>query len=115
KKIILLDFWRSSNGSSRDNHAQIISQLLPLTDKGLGIVSVSFDIDQDKWLSAIKRDRMNWLQVSDLKGDDSPNGPTWGIKSIPAYYLIDGQGKIVARIADFSDVPTAVNEYLSKH
>jgi len=115
KKLILLDFWRSSNGSSRDNHAQIISQLLQLSDKGLGIVSVSFDTDQDKWLSAIKRDRMNWMQVSDLKGDDSPNGPTWGIKSIPAYYLIDGQGKIVARIAEFADVPAAVNEYLSKH
>lgn len=115
KKIILLDFWRSSNGSSRDNHAQIISQLLQLTDKGLGIVSVSFDTDKDKWLSAIKRDRMNWMQVSDLKGDDSPNGPTWGIKSIPAYYLIDGQGKIVARIAEFADVPAAVDEYLSKH
>jgi len=115
KKLILLDFWRSSNGSSRDNHAQIISQLLQLGDKGLGIVSVSFDTDRDKWLSAIKRDRMNWMQVSDLKGDDSPNGPTWGIKSIPAYYLIDGQGKIVARITAFADVPAAVNEYLSKH
>ncbi|MFD2872967.1 TlpA family protein disulfide reductase [Mucilaginibacter ximonensis] len=115
RKLILLDFWRSSNGSSRDNHAQIIAQLLPLTNKGLGVVSVSFDTDKDKWLDAIKRDRMNWPQVSDLKGDDSANGPTWGIKSIPAYYLIDGQGKIVARIAEFADVPDAVNQYLNKH
>lgn len=115
KKIIVLDFWRSSNGSSRDNHAQIISQLLQLTNKGLGVVSVSLDTDKDKWLAAIKTDRMNWPQVSDLKGDDSPNGPTWGIKSIPAYYLIDGQGKIIARIAEFADVPSAVDQYLAKH
>lgn len=115
KKIILLDFWRSSNGSSRDNHAQIISQLLQLTDQGFGVVSVSFDTDKDKWLAAIKADRMNWTQISDLKGDDSPNGPTWGIKSIPAYYLIDGQGKIIARITEFADVPAAVDNYLKKH
>jgi len=115
KKIIVLDFWRSSNGSSRDNHAQIISQLLQLTGKGLGVVSVSFDTDKDKWLEAIKADRMNWTQISDLKGDESPNGPTWGIKSIPAYYLIDKQGKIVSRIAEFADVPAAVDAYLEKH
>lgn len=115
KKIILLDFWRSSNGSSRDNHAQIISQLLQLTNEGLGVVSVSFDTDKDKWQSAIKADRMNWTQISDLKGDDSPNGPTWGIKSIPAYYLIDGQGKIISRIPEFADVPAAVDDYLKKH
>jgi peroxiredoxin len=115
KKVIVLDFWRSSNGSSRDNHAQIISQLLQLTGKGLGVVSVSFDTDKDKWLSAVKADRMNWTQVSDLKGDDSPNGAIWGIKSIPAYYLIDGQGKIISRVAEFADVPAAVDSYLEKH
>ncbi|WP_345102582.1 TlpA disulfide reductase family protein [Mucilaginibacter panaciglaebae] len=115
KKIILLDFWRSSNGSSRDNHAEMISQLLQLENQGLGIVSISFDTDRDKWLSAVKADRMNWTQISDLKGDDSPNGPIWGIKSIPAYYLIDGQGKIVARIAEFADVHAAIEDYLKKH
>lgn len=115
KKIIVLDFWRSSNGSSRDNHAEIISQLLQLSGKGLGVVSVSFDTDKDKWLAAVKADRMNWTQISDLKGDDSANGPTWGIKSIPAYYLIDGQGKIISRVAEFDDVPAAVDNYLAKH
>ncbi|WP_214072935.1 TlpA disulfide reductase family protein [Mucilaginibacter sp. dw_454] len=115
KKLILLDFWRSSNGSSRDNHQQIITQLLQLSDKGFGVVSVSFDTDKDKWQAAIAKDQMNWPQLSDLKGDDSPNGETWGIKSIPAYYLIDGQEKIVARVAEFADVPTAVDDYFRKH
>jgi peroxiredoxin len=115
KKIILLDFWRSSNGSSRDNHQQIITQLLQLTPKGFGVVSVSFDTDKDRWTSAIALDKMNWPQLSDLKGDDSPNGVTWGIKSIPTYFLLDGDGKIIARIADFADVPLAVDAYMKKH
>ncbi|MCC8424687.1 TlpA disulfide reductase family protein [Mucilaginibacter sp. UR6-11] len=115
KKIFLLDFWRSSNGSSRDNHQQIITQLLQLKPKGFDVVSISFDTDKDKWLAAVKSDKMDWTQLSDLKGDDSPNGATWGIKSIPAYFLLDGGGKIIARIADFADVPAAVDEYMKKH
>jgi peroxiredoxin len=115
KKLILLDFWRSTNGTSRDNHEQIISQLLQLTPKGFDVVSVSFDTDKDKWLAAIDRDKMKWTQVSDLKGDDSPNGPSWGIKSIPAYYLVDGQGLIIERVVDFADVPAAVDNYFKHH
>ncbi|TSJ43098.1 redoxin domain-containing protein [Mucilaginibacter corticis] len=115
KKIILLDFWRSSDGTSRDNHEKIITQLSQLSDKGFGVVSVSFDTDKEKWLSAVSADKMDWPQITDLKGDDSANGPTWGIKSIPSYYLIDGDGKIVSRINDFADVPAAVDDYLKKH
>ncbi|MDB5003695.1 MAG: hypothetical protein JWQ34_1920, partial [Mucilaginibacter sp.] len=87
KKLILLDFWRSSNGSSRDNHQQIKTQLLQLRTKGFDVVSVSFDTDKERWQAAINMDKTDWTQISDLKGDDSPNGATWGIKSIPAYFL----------------------------
>jgi peroxiredoxin len=115
KKVILLDFWRSTNGSSRDNHQTMISELLPkFGNSGLGIVSVSFDTDKDKWTGAIAMDKMDWPQLSDLKGDDSPNGQTWGIKSIPAYYLLDGQGRIITRVAEFAEVTPAIQDALSK-
>lgn len=102
KKIILLDFWRSSNGSSRDNHQQMRASLLPKFGKdGLGIISVSFDTEKDKWTTAIQHDGMTWPQVSDLKGDDSPNAENWGIKSIPSYYLLDTQGRIIEHVNAF--------------
>jgi hypothetical protein len=115
KKLLLIDFWRSTNGTSRDNHKLIIGQLLQLTTQGFGVISVSFDTNRDKWLSAVEKDKMKWTQISDLKGDESKNGATWGIKSIPAYYLVDGEGRIVKRIADFNDVPAAVDEYFKSH
>jgi peroxiredoxin len=116
KKIILLDFWRSTNGSSRDNHEELIRTLLPeLRAKGFGVISVSLDTDQAKWQQAIKADGMDWTQISDLKGDDSPNAGTWGIKSIPTYYLLDGNGKIIARVPEFVEIGAAISDYLSKH
>lgn len=116
KKIILLDFWRSTNGSSRDNHEELIKTLLPqLSHKGFGVVSVSLDTDQIKWHQAIKADGMDWIQISDLKGDESPNAATWGIKSIPTYYLLEGNGKIIARIPEFVEINAAISDYLSKH
>ncbi len=116
KKVILLDLWRSSNGSSRDNHGQLITALLPkFGPKGFGIISVSFDTEKDKWLAAIQSDKMDWPQLSDLKGDDSPNAAAWGIKSIPIYYLLDGEGRIIERVTEFNDVAAAVNDYLKYH
>ncbi|MBC7398982.1 MAG: TlpA family protein disulfide reductase [Mucilaginibacter sp.] len=116
KKIILLDFWRSTNGSSRDNHEELIRTLLPqLSSKGFGVVSVSLDTDNNKWRQAIAADGMDWPQISDLKGDDSPNAGTWGIKSIPTYYLLDGNGKIIVRVAEFVEIDAAISDYLSKH
>lgn len=116
KKIILLDFWRSGTALSRDNHSKMIGQLLPeFGSKGLGIVSVSLDDDRDKWLGALALDKMSWPQLSDLKGDDSPNADNWGIKSIPTYYLLDGQGKIIAHISEFGSIDNAITEYLAKH
>lgn len=115
KKLLLIDFWRSTNGTSRDNHRAIINQLLQLTTQGFGAISVSLDTDRTKWVDAIEKDKMKWTQISDLKGDESPNGPTWGIKSIPAYYLVDGEGRIVKRVAEFADVPAAVDEYFKNH
>lgn len=116
KKIILLDFWRSTNGSSRDNHQQMITDLLPQYDNGgLEIISVSLDTEKGKWLAAIAHDKMNWPQLSDLKGDDSPNAENWVIKSIPSYYLLDGRGRIIKHVSAYNDVAAVINNYLKYH
>ncbi|MDB5031390.1 TlpA disulfide reductase family protein [Mucilaginibacter sp.] len=116
KKIILLDFWRSTNGTSRDNHQYMITGLLSqFGDKGFGIVSISFDTEKNRWTTAITGDKMTWPQISDLKGDDSPNADSWGIKSIPAYCLLDSHGQIIEHVKDFNNVAASVANYLKTH
>ncbi|MFD2863729.1 redoxin family protein [Mucilaginibacter antarcticus] len=111
KKLLLIDFWRSTNGTSRDNHKRIIGQLMQLSTKGFGVISVSLDTVRAKWTAAIDKDKMKWTQISDLKGDESLNGVNWGIKSIPAYYLIDGEGRIIKRVSEFNDLPAEVEDF----
>ncbi|MGZ3750277.1 MAG: TlpA family protein disulfide reductase [Mucilaginibacter sp.] len=117
KKIILLDFWRASDQMSRLDHKDLLQMLdgdLKGKD-GFGIVSVDFDSKSDWWTTAIKDDKMTWTQVSDLKGDDSPNATNWAIAKIPTYFLVDGDWKIIERDFQLSELPLLVNRYLSKH
>lgn len=115
KKIILLDFWRSRNSQSADDHVQMKAKLLPkYAGKGLGILSVSFDDSRDQWLAYIAKSNLTWPQVSDLKGNNSPNAEAWGITKIPTYYLLDGSGHIIKRCLDYYEVQMALADYTAK-
>jgi hypothetical protein len=117
KKVILIDFWRAVNQFSRLNHQQMINMLNNEFNKkdGFGIVSISIDSKDDWWKSAITEDKMNWPQVSDLKGDDSQNAANWAIDKIPTYYLVDGNWNIIERDVQLQEVPIYVRQYLEKH
>jgi hypothetical protein len=116
KKLLLVDFWRAGNDFSRQNHEKMITLLSNVKDKSsFGILSVSLDSKPDWWTTAIKDDHMDWPQVSDLKGDDSPNAVNWSITSIPTYYLLDSHWVIVERNINIANVDFEVSDYLQKH
>lgn len=116
KKVILIDFWRAVNQVSRLNHQQMISMLNNefKGKSGFGIISISIDSKDDWWKGAVNEDKMNWPQVSDLKGDDSQNAANWAIEKIPTYYLVDGNWNIIERDILLSEVPIVANRYLNK-
>ena len=66
-------------------------------DKGFDIFGVSLDDTKADWLAAIKKDGLNWTQVSDLKGWNADVVSLYGIKAIPMNFLLDKNGIIVAR------------------
>jgi hypothetical protein len=114
--FFLVDFWRASNDFSRRNHEKLIALLDRHKDKQkLGIVSVSLDTKIDWWTTAINEDHMTWTQVSDLKGDDSPNAVNWSITTMPTYYLLDSNWKIVERITNIGNLDFELTDYISKH
>ena len=116
KKVIIVDFWRALNSQSLRDHDEMQKNMLPrYKSKGLEVVSVSFDDNRDKWLAYIKKSNMTWPQLSDLKGDDSPNAKNWAITKIPTYYILDGKGHIIKRCLDYYELEVAVNDYMAKH
>lgn len=116
KKFILVDFWRADNDFSRRNHQELADMLKDKQLKNkLEILSVSLDTKQDWWTDAVKQDQLTWPQVCDLKGDDSPNATNWSISTIPTYYLLDGNWKIVVPNIPINRLNFEVNDYIQKH
>jgi hypothetical protein len=116
KKLIVVDFWKASNELSRKNHDQVKS-LLAQQDviKNVAFISVSLDSKPDWWASALKDDQLTWTQVSDLKGNDSPNAANYNITEIPSYYLLDGEWKIIVPKIGIKNIDFEISQYLKKH
>lgn len=116
KKLIVVDFWKAANELSRKNHDQVKSLLIQDgLEKNVAFVSVSLDSKSDWWTTALRDDKLTWTQVSDLKGNDSPNAANYNITEIPTYYLLDGQWNIVAPKIPLNHLGFEIAEYLKKH
>ena len=61
------------------------------------MLGVSLDHDKDKWQEAVTKDNLTWEHISDLNGWNSIAARDYNIQSIPANFLVDPTGKIVAK------------------
>lgn len=103
-QIVLLDFWASWCGPCRMENPNIVAAYNKYKDvkfkagKGFTIYSVSLDQNRDAWMKAIKQDNLSWpYHVSDLGGWRSKPAQIYRVNSIPASYLLDGNGVIVGK------------------
>jgi len=96
-KFVLIDFWASWCGPCRQENPNVVRMYDKYKDKGFSIYGVSLDKDMTPWKAAIKKDNLTWLHGSDLKYWNSVVAQTYGVKAIPATFLLDKDGKIIAK------------------
>jgi thiol-disulfide isomerase/thioredoxin len=96
KKLILIDFWSSDCAPCRRKHQRLVELYKKYSTKGLEIVSISLDTDRKEWIDAIKKDKMTWINVSELKGWNTTIAENYFIKSIPYGFWIDADRKIIS-------------------
>lgn len=98
-KYVLIDFWASWCGPCREENPNLVAAYQHYKDKGFDVLGVSLDAGGQRaaWLQAIEKDQLHWAQVSDLKGWDNAAAKLYGVRGIPANFLVDPAGKIIAR------------------
>jgi len=96
-KVTLLEFWASWCRACRVENPELVKTYEAYHPKGFEIYAVSLDSNKERWIKAIEKDNLNWTHVSDLEGKDGDATLLYGVSGIPDNFLIDENGKIVAR------------------
>jgi thiol-disulfide isomerase/thioredoxin len=113
-KVVLVDFWATWCPPCRAELPNVIATYRKYHDQGFEIIGVSLDQDQAKLTGFTKSMNMTWQQYFDGQGWGNKLAVKYGIESIPATYLLDGNGKIIGRDLRGEELMQAVVRALGK-
>lgn len=95
-KTVLVDFWASWCAPCRLANKKLVKLYDKYKNQNFEIVGISIDTDKTKWLKAIEKDKLKHSQLIDPKGFDAKTAITFGVEALPAAYLFDASGKLIA-------------------
>ena len=98
-KVVLIDFWATWCGPCRAEVPNVVAVYNKYHSKGFEIIGISLDRQPDKAKleSYTKENKMPWPQFFDGQFWNNKLSTKYGVRSIPATYLLDGEGKIIGK------------------
>ncbi len=113
-KVTIIDFWASWCKPCRMENPNVVRVYNKYHDKGLNIIGVSLDKKQEAWVKAIADDNLSWNHVSNLQFWQEPIARAYGVRSIPATFILDEKGNVIAKNLRGSALENKISELLGK-
>lgn len=113
-KLVMIDFWATWCGPCVNELPNVLKTYDKYHDKGFEVIGVSLDKDKDKLTSFIKEKNMTWPQYFDGQGWQNKLASKYGVNSIPATYLLDKDGVIIAKGLRGDALEAAVGKALAE-
>lgn len=96
-KVVLVDFWAGWCKPCRLENPNIVSVYQDYKDKGFNVLGVSLDRKDADWKNAIETDGLDWSHISNLQYFQDPIAQLYQVNAIPAAFLLDENGTIIAK------------------
>ena len=111
-KLLLVDFWASWCAPCRGENPNVVKVWKEFNKKGFDVFGVSLDQKKEDWLKAIADDKLTWTHVSDLQYWSNAAAKLYAVYSIPANFLLDDKGTIIAKNLRGDALTSKVKELL---
>lgn len=111
-QYVLVDFWASWCGPCRRENPNVLAAYKKYHPLGFTVVGVSLDNNKKAWLNAVHHDNLEWTQLCDLKGWENEAAVKFGVKVVPTNFLLDKNGKIIAKNLRGEDLQNKLKDLL---
>tara|TARA_R110000868_G_scaffold3811_10_gene23497 strand:- start:807 stop:1937 length:1131 start_codon:yes stop_codon:yes gene_type:complete len=96
-KVTIIDFWAAWCKPCRAENPNVVNVYNKYHSKGLSIIGVSLDRKEEDWKKAIADDNLTWNHISSLDYFNDAIAKLYNVEAIPATFILDENGVIVAK------------------